>query len=191
MSTRSRTENLRETEVRRRVLRVSLTRDVEVPGSAEVVLRPRPTDRRVVLVGVEVELDLALAPPPVAVHAPGEVGPDVLPGALDAVEDRVRCQIGQRVAPPPLRVQVALAVRLTARLIGDLEVDAGRHDGEILQRQARALAERHGPVRVEASVRVRRDGLGADLCKGSPTVAEEVAVGHLDRGFLGAVPVGA
>src|SRR5699024_1399239 len=44
---------------------------------------------------------------------------------------------------------------------------------------------------VEAAVRVRGDHLRVDLGESPPAVREEVAVGHLDRGLVGTVPVGA
>ena len=77
---------------------------LEVVRAAEVVLGAGATDRRVAFaatlfhvstnhatgqVAVEVELDLALAPPAVVVHLPCHVGADVVALALDTVKDRV------------------------------------------------------------------------------------------------------
>src|SRR5271166_936639 len=93
-----RADDLVKPEKRRRVDGVSLPGHVEVPGATEVVLGAGAADRGELLIAVEVELDLALAPPAGAIHAPGEVGADVLPGALHGVEDWVHGAGGQRVA---------------------------------------------------------------------------------------------
>src|SRR5256885_3437939 len=102
-----RAQNLMQAKERRGVRGVSRAGDVEVPGAAEVVLGAGAADRRELLVTVQVELDLALAPPARPVHAPGDIRADVLPGAGDPVHDRVRRAGGERVAAVELGVQVA------------------------------------------------------------------------------------
>ena len=57
------TDYLGHAEVRRRVLGVTATRNVEAPGASEVVLGPGAANRRIVLIAVEIDLELALAPP--------------------------------------------------------------------------------------------------------------------------------
>jgi hypothetical protein len=76
-------DHLRHAQVRGRELRVAATRNVEVPRAPEVILCSGSADCGELLVGVEVELDLTLPPPPVGVDAPGDVRADVLAGALD------------------------------------------------------------------------------------------------------------
>jgi hypothetical protein len=58
------TDYLGHAEVRRRVLGVTATRNVEAPGASEVVLGPGASNGRELLVAVEIELDLSLTPPP-------------------------------------------------------------------------------------------------------------------------------
>ena len=152
-------DHLRQAEVRRGVRGVALTGHVEVPRAAEVVLGAGAADGGELVVGVQVELDLALAPPAVGVHAPRQVRPDVLAGALDAVEQRVRHLVRQGVGAPPLGVEVALGGVVAADLVGDLVVHPHLDVGGVLQRQAGTRAEGHRPVRVEPAVRVRGDHL--------------------------------
>src|SRR5262249_53106961 len=92
-----RSQQLVQAKERRGVRGVPLAGDVEVPGSAEVVLGPGAADRRELRVAVEVELDLALAPPAGPVDAPREVAADVLPGAAHPVQDRVGLAGGERL----------------------------------------------------------------------------------------------
>ncbi len=54
---------LRHAEVRRAVFGVAATGDVEIPGAAKVVLGAGAADRREIVVAVEIDLELALAPP--------------------------------------------------------------------------------------------------------------------------------
>ena len=70
-------------------VRVVAFRVDETPGAAEVVLGPGAADRRVLVVAVEVELDLALTPPAGVVAAPGQIRPDVL--ALRRGRRRASC----------------------------------------------------------------------------------------------------
>src|SRR3954468_22947361 len=69
--------------------------ELEVPGAAEVVLGAGAADGRPVGVSVQVELDLALAPPAVVVDAPGEVGADVVALALHAAEQGMDLLVGE------------------------------------------------------------------------------------------------
>ena len=142
------------------------------------------------VVPVEVELDLALAPPAAGVAAPGEVGAHVLAHAAHAVDERVHPR-GHRVGPPPVRVQVGALRLVAAGLVGHLVVDDGRGSRQVGEREVRALAERHRPVAAEPAVRVDRDHRRRELGEPAPPLAEEVADRHLDRGCLGAVPAGA
>src|SRR5271166_4302518 len=103
-----RADDLVQAEKRCRVGGVSLPGHIEVPGAAEVVLGAGAADRRELLVAVDVELDLALAPPAGVVGAPGEIGANVLPHALDAIEDRMQGAGDERVAPVELAVQVTV-----------------------------------------------------------------------------------
>src|SRR3546814_4898708 len=72
-------------------------------------------------VAVQVELDLALAPPAVGVDSPGQVGADVVPVALHSVDDRVGLEILERVAALPLRVEVRLVRVVATDLVGRSE----------------------------------------------------------------------
>src|SRR5690606_38810723 len=76
---------------------VALAGDVEVPRPAEVVLGAGAADRRELLVAVEVELHLALAPPAARVRGPREVGADVVAPPGDALDEHVRVALAQRV----------------------------------------------------------------------------------------------
>src|SRR5215467_12299252 len=120
-----RAQDLRQAEVGRAVRAVALAPHVEVPGAAEVVLGAGAADRGELLVAVEVELDLALAPPARAVDAPGEVCADILPGAGHGVEDWVHSPGGKGVAAVKLAVQVPIAGDVDVDLVADLVVDGG------------------------------------------------------------------
>src|SRR5215207_5898516 len=61
-----RPDHLGHAEVRRGVFGIALARDVEIPGAAEVVLSASAADRRVIVVAIEIDLEVALAP-----HQPG------------------------------------------------------------------------------------------------------------------------
>ena len=183
-------DDLRHPEIRRRELCVARARDVEVPCAAEVVLGAGARDRRIFRVVVEVELDLALAPPSVGVHAPGDVGADVVPLPFNALEQDVRCLVLEGVGATPLGVEVGVIRVVAADLVRHLVVDTHVDDARVLDRQVRTGAERHRPVGVEAAVRVGGDRLRVHLGECAPSVAEEVAVGNLDGGLVGAVPVG-
>src|SRR5271165_3276169 len=103
-----RADDLVQAEKRCRVGGVSLPGHIEVPGAAEVVLGAGAADRRELLVAVDVELDLALAPPAGVVGTPGEIGADVFPRTLHAIKDRVQGARGERVAAVKLAVQIAV-----------------------------------------------------------------------------------
>ncbi len=181
-------QNLVQAEVGRAVRGVALAGHVEVPGPTEVVLGAGAADRRELLVLVQVELHLALAPPATAVHPPRQVAPDVVAAAGHAVQQDVRPAGRHRVAPAPLGVQIAVAGRL-AGLVGDLEVHPLRGVGSVLQTEPRPLAERHRPVAVEPAVRVDRDRDRGQLGERAPALAEEVTDRHLDRRLVRPVPV--
>src|SRR3954464_8251579 len=126
---------------------------VEVPRATEVVLGTGAADGRELVVAVHVELDLALTPPTGTVDAPRQVGADVVPWALDTVQQRVHGLGRQRVAPPPLRVQVRRLLGYGAQPVVDLEVDDDLLVVKVLQGQLGPLAERHLPAAVEVAVR--------------------------------------
>src|SRR5215218_3474077 len=90
-----RPDHLRQPEERGGVDPVFPRRMLEIPGAAEVVLRPRAADRRPLTVTVEIELDLPLPPPAGAVDTPGEIGSHVMPLAVHAVEQRMHLLIGE------------------------------------------------------------------------------------------------
>src|SRR5690606_3697761 len=186
-----RAQHLVQAEIRRGERGVPGTGDVEVPGTAEVVLGPGTADGGELVVAVEVELHLALAPPAGVVDAPRQVGADVVTSALHAVEQRVHLAAGDGVAAPPLRVQVAGVVGNVVELVVDLVVEDDLGGGQVLQGDPGRAPERHRPVRVEPAVRVRRHRYRTDLAEDVPAVAEEVTERDLDGGFLFAVPVDA
>src|SRR5699024_10539398 len=61
-------EHLVHSQVRSRERGVALPRDIEIPGTAEVVLGTGAADRGMVAIAVEVHLQFALTPPARAVH---------------------------------------------------------------------------------------------------------------------------
>ncbi len=124
-------------------------------------------------------------------NAPRDVGADVVARALDALDEHMRLRVLGGVAAAPLGVQVALVGVVAADLVRHLVVDAHVDSRRVLDGEFRAVLERHGPVRVEAAVRVRGDDLGVDLGEDAPAVAEEVAIRHLDCWLVRPVPVGA
>ena len=79
-------QHLGHARVRRRELGV-VAADVEVVRAAEVVLGAGSADRRELVVAVDEELHLALAPPAGVVHAPRAIRADVLAATVHAVED--------------------------------------------------------------------------------------------------------
>ena len=58
---------------------------LEVPGPAEVILRAGAANGRPFCIAIQVELDLAFAPPIVVVTTPGEVGTNILALAVYAI----------------------------------------------------------------------------------------------------------
>ena len=75
-------------------------------------------------VAVHEELDLALAPPAVVVDAPGQVGAHVVALPLHAVQQRMVLHVGQRIAAPPLGVEVGAVVGHLGQGVVDLVVEA-------------------------------------------------------------------
>ena len=73
-----RADHLGHAEVRRGVFGIAAAGDVEVPGAAKVVFGASAADRRVIVVAIEIDLELALAPPTGRIDAPGEVSADIV-----------------------------------------------------------------------------------------------------------------
>src|SRR2546423_1876744 len=99
-------QNLVQPKERRCERTIALTGHIEVPGSSEIVLGTRATNRRVFIVAVEIELDLPLAPPAGVIDAPGYVCSDIMATPLDTVKDSMHLAVGEWVATPPLSVEV-------------------------------------------------------------------------------------
>src|SRR5699024_10677410 len=124
------------------------------PGAGAVVLGAGAADGGVVLVVVAVELDRPLSPPAGVVGLPGQVGAQVVPLPVHAVEDDVRLPVGQRVGPAPLGVQVAVPGADLGEAVGDLVEEA--FDGVlagVLHGDPGVSGERHLQVGVQASGR--------------------------------------
>src|SRR4051812_2305439 len=98
--------HLRQAQERRGVATVLAPGVLEVPGPAEIVFRPGAADRRPVGIAVQVELDLALAPPAVVVDAPGDVRANVVALSCHPVQQRVDRHGGQGIAAPPLGMEI-------------------------------------------------------------------------------------
>ena len=173
-------DHLRHAEVRRRVFGVAAAGDVEVPGAAKVVLRAGAADRREIVVAVEVDLELALAPPAGGIDSPGEVGADVVTLTCDAVDENVRIACAKRVVAPELGVKIAQPGDVMISFVGHLVVQLGIVIAEVLYREPGPTLERHRPVGVEAPMRVDGDHGRTDLSEPAPAAGEEVAERDLD-----------
>src|SRR5262245_15877047 len=113
-------------------------RILEVVAAAAIILGARAADRGIFLVAVHVELDLALAPPAVVVHAPRHVCADILALAFHVVEDRVDLLEGQGIGAAKLRVEVGGVVGDFVERVIDLVIESHRFDVAILHRDAAA-----------------------------------------------------
>jgi len=180
----------RQPQVRRRVRFLAIARPVEAPGPAEVVFGPRPADRRVFLVVVQVELHLAFAPPAVRKLRPRQVRADVVPLPLHVVQQRVLRILPRRQRPPPLRVEVRRVLRHRRQGVRDL-VEEAFHLLPVLalDRHLRRTPERHRPIAVEPAGRIHRHRQRVHLRPQRVPAREEVAQGHLDRRVRLIVPV--
>lgn len=59
---------------------------IEIIGPAEIIFCPRPADRRPIPVAIHIELYLSLAPPAIIMYAPRQIGADVLPFTVNAIQ---------------------------------------------------------------------------------------------------------
>ena len=162
----------------------------EGPGTAEVVLGSRRGDRWELLVAVEEELHLALAPPIALQGAQGHVGADVVALAAHAVEHGVV----DAPAGAALAVKAGVEVHGVVRHVGERVVerveDVLNEPGVLARkRDLGVLPEGHLEVAVHAARRVHADGHRVDDGALTEAVAEEVADRALDRGGLLVVPV--
>jgi hypothetical protein len=162
--------------------------DVEVVGAAEVVLGAGAADGRELVVVVDVELDLALAPPARVVDPPSAVGADVLAATLDAVKDGDDVALGQRVDPAELGAEAGRVVRDVAQRVGHLVVDDAFLDAVVGQGDAGALSEGHLPVAVERPARVDAHRQRRHLRVLAPAAGEEVPERALDGRLRVVVP---
>ena len=86
---------------------------VEIVCAAEVILRAGAADGGEVGIAVDVELDLTLAPPAVALHAPVHVSADVVAVTLDSIKNNVIFLVGQGIYSVKAGVEIK-------RILGDL-----------------------------------------------------------------------
>ena len=97
--------------------------DNETVRAAKVVFRTRSADRREFLVAVDIELDLALAPPAVVVDAPGHVSANIMSRSFDAVQYCVDVLIRKRIGAPELCVEVGCVIGDIGERVVDLVVE--------------------------------------------------------------------
>src|SRR5665213_3878769 len=87
-------DDLRQPGVRRgkfRVMRLPVRPlGVEIIRAAEIILRAGAADGRKLRITVQIEFDFTFAPPAGVMHAPSEIGADILALAFHAVEDGVK-----------------------------------------------------------------------------------------------------
>ena len=185
-----RLDHLWQAQIGRGIGAVFAIEIAKAPGAAEIVLGARAADRGEVAVAIHIEFDFALAPPAAIVAAPSHVGPDIVAHALDAIDDRIIFFVGQGVAAPPLRVQVADIVRHIGQRVIELVIKRSRFFvQQVLNRDAGALAERHFPIAVEGALRIDRYRQRVDRAIFGPAVAEEIAKGRFDGWRLFIVPI--
>ena len=75
-------------------------------GATEIILATGAADGREVTIPVQVEFDLALAPPARVIKSPSHVGSSVPAATLDAIENGETFLVGQGLRAPELSVQV-------------------------------------------------------------------------------------
>src|SRR5262249_26490170 len=75
---------------------------IEIIGAAKIILGAGAADGRNLTVAVDEELDLALAPPAIAVRAPGHVGADIVAVSGHAIEQRVDLLVRYRIGAAEL-----------------------------------------------------------------------------------------
>src|SRR5260370_42314521 len=104
--------DLRESRVGRRELPIpaAFLAHVEVVRAAEIILCAGAANSRKLGVAVDKKLYLALAPPPVVMHAPGDISANVLSAPGDPVEDCIDFLVWQRIHPPELRTEAPGAI---------------------------------------------------------------------------------
>ena len=155
---------------------------LEVPRPTEIIFGARAGDRGKLIIAIQVKLDLAFAPPTAGIHTPGEVGPDVMALSGDTIQQGVHGLVRQRVRASPLGMKVGRVIRHRRQRVGHLIVKAtAAIGGEILDRDARAFAERHLPVAVESAGRVDGDRDRTDVAALAPSVRVKVAQRRFDR----------
>ncbi len=161
----------------------------EAVRPSDVVLGACPTDRWVLLVAVDVELDLALAPPVAVDSRPGKVRPHVVTVAFDPIDDGEVLGRSSRILPAPLCVEVRRLRRDVVQGVVDREVDQYVLGMVVFDFDSGALGERHPKVGVEPRVRHRDDRFRLDLMEHPVAVTEEVSQGGLDGRVVLGVPV--
>src|SRR5207253_126271 len=115
-------------------------------GAAEIIFGAGAADGRKLRVAVEVELDFPFAPPAVVMYSDAHGRADVVPAALDAVEDSVHLFVSHRVDTPELSMEVGSIFRHVGEHIVDLIISGSPFAGmTVFQRDAAALAKRHLP----------------------------------------------
>ena len=182
---------VRRTEGQRHRRRVDAQRILEGPRAAGVVLEPGAALCRVFLVVVDVELDLALAPPEPLQRGQPDVGPDIVAAANDPVEDHMVLTQGRGgVAAAPVRVeQCSVVGQVVVHRVIELVVDPADRAGVFVgQLDPGMPPERHGEVAVQPAGRRDHDRLRGDERPLAESVAEEVAERYLDGRPLLVVP---
>ena len=147
----------------------------EVPCAVEVVLQARAADGGEIGVAVDVEFDLAFAPPAVGFDTPVHIGADVVAVALDVIQNGVVFFIGQGIDPAELGVEIEAVRGDLLFLAIDLIIHPVFPYTQILQLHPEALEIGHLKIAVMTSAGIDADQQTAELTgfKGV-SIAEEV-----------------
>src|SRR5581483_11298750 len=69
-------------------------RMLKIPGPAKVILGAGAANSGIVVIAIQIEFDLALAPPASIVALPGKVGADIMAYALHIIEKSMHLLVG-------------------------------------------------------------------------------------------------
>ena len=166
--------------------------DFEVIGAAEVILGSGSADGGELGVVVDIEFNLAFAPPTVALDTPVHVGSHIMAVTLDVIQDGVGLQIGQRIDAAELGVEIQGLRSKNLFLTVDLVVNLTGRCAGVLNFYPEGLEIGHFEIAVHAPVRIEADCKTGELpVLGVVGVTKEIGQRRFHSRILMAVKVDA
>src|SRR6266487_2535907 len=167
--------HLRQTQKRRGVDAVFPSGMFEVPRTTEIIFCSCTANCGKILVAVQVEFDLALAPPASIIRLPCKIGTNVLSFAPYTIQQRMHLFITSRIATAPLDMKISNICRNVRQRIIDLVVEHNIFKAEIFNGHTSTLTKRHLPVGVHSTSRVDCDWKGVDIATLTPAIRKKIA----------------